>query len=104
MSRQLASAVNHPNAIPERLTGGLAQRNAEGKITKAAAYQSRDAPVARVEPNRKWFNNTRVISQDALDMGHELDPGRVTLACISAPNVPMCPLRGCRVENSHAIT
>lgn len=25
------------------------------------------APVARVEPNRKWFNNTRVISQDALD-------------------------------------
>jgi nuclear GTP-binding protein len=25
------------------------------------------APVARVEPNRKWFGNTRVISQDALE-------------------------------------
>ncbi|KAJ9198397.1 hypothetical protein DTO166G4_2182 [Paecilomyces variotii] len=45
---------------------GKAQRNAEGKITKAASYQSREAPVARIEPNRKWFGNTRVISQEAL--------------------------------------
>lgn len=28
------------------------QRNAKGDITKAAAYQSRDVPTARVEPNR----------------------------------------------------
>jgi nuclear GTP-binding protein len=42
------------------------QRNKDGKIVQAAAYQSRDAPVARIEPNRKWFNNTRVISQDSL--------------------------------------
>lgn len=48
------------------LTDGKAQRNAAGDITKAAAYQSRAVPDARVEPNRKWFNNTRVISQDAL--------------------------------------
>lgn len=46
---------------------GKAQRNAAGKITKAAAYQSRELPKARVEPNRKWFGNTRVISQSALD-------------------------------------
>ena len=46
---------------------GKAQRNASGKITQAAAYQSRDLPNARVEPNRKWFGNTRVISQNALD-------------------------------------
>lgn len=45
---------------------GKAQRNAAGEITKAASYQSRDTPTARVEPNRKWFGNTRVISQDAL--------------------------------------
>lgn len=45
---------------------GKAQRNASGDITKAASFQSRDKPVARVEPNRKWFTNTRVISQDAL--------------------------------------
>ncbi|OCT46571.1 Nucleolar GTP-binding protein 2 [Cladophialophora carrionii] len=49
------------------LKDGKAQRNAEGKITKAASYQSRELPKARVEPNRKWFGNTRVISQDALD-------------------------------------
>ena len=46
---------------------GSAQRNASGKITQAAAYQSKDIPKARVEPNRKWFGNTRVISQNALD-------------------------------------
>lgn len=45
---------------------GKAQRNASGKITKAASYQSREALNARIEPNRKWFGNTRVISQEAL--------------------------------------
>ncbi|KAK5204569.1 GTPase required for pre-60S ribosomal subunit nuclear export and maturation [Exophiala xenobiotica] len=49
------------------LNDGKAQRNAAGEITKAASYQSREIPKARVEPNRKWFGNTRVISQDALD-------------------------------------
>ena len=47
--------------------GGKAQHNAAGKVTKAASYQSRELPKARVEPNRKWFGNTRVISQGALD-------------------------------------
>ena len=47
-------------------TGGKAQRNASGKIIKAADYQSRELPKARIEPNRKWFGNTRVISQDSL--------------------------------------
>ncbi|KAH0291697.1 nuclear/nucleolar GTP-binding protein [Aureobasidium namibiae CBS 147.97] len=48
------------------LTKGTAQRNAAGDITKAAVFQSRERPSARIEPNRKWFTNTRVISQDAL--------------------------------------
>lgn len=45
---------------------GRPERNANGEITKAASFQSREKPSARVEPNRKWFTNTRVISQDAL--------------------------------------
>ncbi|WYZ43837.1 hypothetical protein EsH8_VII_000273 [Colletotrichum jinshuiense] len=45
---------------------GKPQRNADGEITKAASYQSRDVPTARIEPNRKWFGNTRVISQESL--------------------------------------
>ncbi|KAF2769959.1 NGP1NT-domain-containing protein [Teratosphaeria nubilosa] len=45
---------------------GKPERNARGDITKAASFQGRDKPNARVEPNRKWFTNTRVISQDAL--------------------------------------
>ncbi|KAK6209153.1 GTPase required for pre-60S ribosomal subunit nuclear export and maturation [Pestalotiopsis sp. IQ-011] len=49
-----------------REKGNKAQRNKEGKIVQAAAYQSRDVPTARIEPSRNWFNNTRVISQDSL--------------------------------------
>lgn len=45
---------------------GKAQRNAAGDITKAASFQSKDTPNARIEPNRKWFTNTRVIAQDSL--------------------------------------
>lgn len=46
---------------------GRAQRNAKGDITKEASLQSSDIPTARVDPNRRWFGNTRVISQDALE-------------------------------------
>ncbi|KAJ3284531.1 GTPase required for pre-60S ribosomal subunit nuclear export and maturation [Borealophlyctis nickersoniae] len=48
--------------------GGKPTRNADGKIIKAAEYQSRLAPgtQARVEPNRKWFTNTRTIGQSEL--------------------------------------
>ncbi|KAK3300546.1 NUC091 domain-containing protein [Chaetomium fimeti] len=45
---------------------GKATRNKEGKIVQAASYQSREIPKAVVEPNRRWFTNTRVISQDTL--------------------------------------
>jgi len=42
-------------------------RNAEGKIIQAAAFQSTEAKPGRVQPDRRWFGNTRVITQDALD-------------------------------------
>jgi nuclear GTP-binding protein len=45
---------------------GGAIRNKEGKIVKAASYQSREVPKAVIEPNRRWFTNTRVIAQDTL--------------------------------------
>ncbi|CCE62168.1 hypothetical protein TPHA_0C00110 [Tetrapisispora phaffii CBS 4417] len=47
-------------------TGGKAVRNAKGDIIKAADYQDSAVPDARVAPDRRWFGNTRVISQDAL--------------------------------------
>lgn len=50
-----------------RLNEGKPQRNAAGKIVTAASFQSRQLPQARVEPNRKWFTNSRVIGQDALN-------------------------------------
>ncbi|RDW87429.1 hypothetical protein BP5796_03123 [Coleophoma crateriformis] len=50
---------------------GKAQHNAAGKVTKAASFQSRETPQARIEPNRKWFTNSRVIGQDALNSFRE---------------------------------
>ncbi|KAF7563254.1 hypothetical protein G7046_g877 [Stylonectria norvegica] len=71
--------------------GGEAQRNAAGKVTKAAVYQSRDIPNARIEPNRKWFTNTRVVSQDTLKSFREAmaekarDPYQVLLKSNKLP-------------------
>lgn len=53
------------------LTSGKAIRNSAGKVVKAADYQSREVPRARVEPNKRWFNNTRVIAQRALEQFRE---------------------------------
>jgi nuclear GTP-binding protein len=70
---------------------GKAQRNADGKITKAASFQSRDVPNARIEPNRKWFTNTRVVSQDTLTAFREAmaekakDPYQVLLKSNKLP-------------------
>ncbi|KAL8724814.1 MAG: hypothetical protein Q9166_007739 [cf. Caloplaca sp. 2 TL-2023] len=70
---------------------GKAQRNADGKITRAASFQSRELPKALVEPNRKWFGNTRVISQDALSSFREAmaerasDPYQVLLKTNKLP-------------------
>ena len=70
---------------------GKAHRNAAGDITKAASYQSREVPKARIEPNRKWFGNTRVISQEALSSFREAvaerasDPYQVLLKTNKLP-------------------
>ncbi|KAI9599359.1 NUC091 domain-containing protein [Syncephalis fuscata] len=53
------------------LRGGRAVRDRDGNIVKAAAFQSTEAPVARVAPNRKWFGNTRVIGQKELQSFRE---------------------------------
>ncbi|KAK9382955.1 NUC091 domain-containing protein [Kockiozyma suomiensis] len=50
---------------------GRAQRNAQGEITKAASFQSTEVPNARIEPNRRWFGNTRVIAQHTLTQFRE---------------------------------
>ena len=57
-----AKKVKHLNMYKQ----GRAIRNKKGEIIKAADLQSTDIPNARVDPNRKWFGNTRVIAQDAL--------------------------------------
>ncbi|KAI9762808.1 MAG: GTPase required for pre-60S ribosomal subunit nuclear export and maturation [Chaenotheca gracillima] len=81
---------------------GKAQRNAAGKVTKAAPYQSRDLPKARVEPNRKWFGNTRVIAQDALNSFREAmserasDPYQVLL---KSNKLPMSLIRDGESKN-----
>ncbi|WAR05100.1 NOG2-like protein [Mya arenaria] len=50
-----------------------AKRDKVGKILTPAPFQSwlPTGTVARVEPNRKWFGNTRVITQNALQTFQE---------------------------------
>ncbi|NWU29085.1 NOG2 protein, partial [Dyaphorophyia castanea] len=63
------------------------RRNKHGKVIKPLQYQSTVAPgtVARVEPNIKWFGNTRVIKQSSLQKFQEemetvvKDPYRVIM-------------------------
>lgn len=49
------------------LKGGKATRDARGRIIRAAAFQSTEAPTARIQPDRRWFGNTRVVGQAQLD-------------------------------------
>ncbi|KAM5539914.1 hypothetical protein V8D89_006417 [Ganoderma adspersum] len=51
------------------LKGGKAVRDKDGKIIQAAAFQKGEDETkpGRVQPDRRWFGNTRVISQTALD-------------------------------------
>ncbi|KAJ3312634.1 GTPase required for pre-60S ribosomal subunit nuclear export and maturation [Boothiomyces sp. JEL0838] len=51
------------------LKSGRATRDAKGNIIKEAVYQSKlpSGTMARVEPNRRWFENTRVVGQKELD-------------------------------------
>lgn len=49
--------------------GGKASRDKRGRIVQDAKFMKStpDAPVARVQPDRRWFGNTRVISQNELE-------------------------------------
>ncbi|KAJ3195674.1 GTPase required for pre-60S ribosomal subunit nuclear export and maturation [Irineochytrium annulatum] len=51
------------------LKSGKPTRDTSGKIIKAAAYQSRLAPgtQARVQSDRRWFENTRVVGMRELE-------------------------------------
>jgi nuclear GTP-binding protein len=81
---------------------GKPQRNADGKIVQAASYQSREIPKARIEPNRKWFTNTRVVSQDTLKAFREAmeekakDPYQVLL---KSNKLPMSLIRDGQDKN-----
>ncbi|CAF91209.1 unnamed protein product, partial [Tetraodon nigroviridis] len=67
--------------------------NKHGKVIKPLQYQSTVAPgtVARVEPNIKWFTNTRVIKQSSLQKFQEemeavqKDPYRVVMKQSKVP-------------------
>ncbi|KAI5454183.1 GTPase required for pre-60S ribosomal subunit nuclear export and maturation [Naganishia albida] len=51
------------------LNGGKAVRDKDGKIIQAAAFQKgeKETDMGRIQADRRWFGNTRVISQTALD-------------------------------------
>ncbi|KAI9716191.1 MAG: GTPase required for pre-60S ribosomal subunit nuclear export and maturation [Chrysothrix sp. TS-e1954] len=88
------------------LRDGKEQRNSQGKITQAAPYQSRDKPNARIEPNRKWFGNSRVIAQDSLTGFREAiekqsrDPYSVLLR---SNKLPLSLIRDAKDKNGNVV-
>jgi nuclear GTP-binding protein len=67
--------------------GGKATRNTQGRVVQDAKFMKStpDTPVVRVQPDRRWFGNTRVIGQTELEnfrteMGKRVnDPYQVLL-------------------------
>ncbi|CAF1623132.1 unnamed protein product [Rotaria magnacalcarata] len=53
--------------------GGKPKRDPSGRIVKKALYQESlpSGTQARVAPNRQWFNNSRVVTQNALQKFQE---------------------------------
>jgi nuclear GTP-binding protein len=52
-------------------------RNRDGSVKIGAEFTSSELPVARIMPDRRWFGNTRVIDQKALEtFRDEIDKAR----------------------------
>lgn len=53
--------------------GGKPKRDPSGKVIQAALFQQRlpSGTQARVAPNRQWFNNSRVVTQNSLQKFQE---------------------------------
>lgn len=49
------------------INSGKEKRNSRGEIIKAAPFQSENAPVARIEPAKAWFTNTKTVTQNELE-------------------------------------
>lgn len=72
---------------------GKAKRDRRGKIVQEAIFQSKvsSGTQARVEPNQRWFGNTKVIGQKALqtfqeEMGKVMkDPYKVVMRKTALP-------------------
>ncbi|WFD27127.1 GTPase required for pre-60S ribosomal subunit nuclear export and maturation [Malassezia nana] len=62
-----AKAAKRVKMLSKFSSSTKAQRDRSGQIVKAAEFQSSEAKPGRVQPDRRWFGNTRVIAQDALD-------------------------------------
>ncbi|PKI82940.1 GTPase required for pre-60S ribosomal subunit nuclear export and maturation [Malassezia vespertilionis] len=62
-----AKAAKRVKLLTKHSSATKATRDRHGNVLKAAEFQSSDAAPGRVQPDRRWFNNTRVIGQDALD-------------------------------------
>lgn len=60
-----AKSVRRVNMLSGK--SGNAVRDASGQVTQAAEFQSREVTPGRVQPDRRWFGNTRTISQTALE-------------------------------------
>lgn len=72
-SKQTVKGMNFYRDDPKKIkhlkmltNGGKATRDRDGNIIQEAPFQSKEVTPGLIQPDRRWFGNTRVISQEAL--------------------------------------
>ena len=62
-----AKAAKRTKMLSGHSLASKTERDRRGNVVRAAEFQSSEAKPGRVQPDRRWFGNTRVIGQDALE-------------------------------------
>ncbi|KAH9410780.1 NGP1NT domain-containing protein [Ordospora pajunii] len=82
----------------EMLRSGKPKKNSRGQVIKDAPFQKAKAEAGRIEPSRKWFTGTKIVSSTELDAYRsEVKVQTPYNVLLSAGKVPYSLLEdGCR--------
>lgn len=94
-----ATVTKHLNLMK----GGRPTRNSKGEITKDAAFQkSKCNPLSKINRNRKWFCNTKTITQNELDNFRDKVTTKKTYhVLLSQGKLPFSLLKPTAIKKKH---
>ncbi|MGL4348529.1 MAG: GTPase, partial [Chlamydiales bacterium] len=85
------------------MKGGKPTRNSKGEIVKDAAFQkSTCKPISKIDRNRKWFCNTKTITQNELDnFRNQVSSKKVYQVLLSQGKLPFSLLKPTEQKKKH---